>query len=79
MAEWTKFLLRKTVLSPPSDIYQQTKLEGERLAQAAIERGEPVTIVRPRRHIWPRGYAVSETILHDPQSPIQSCLGLAKP
>lgn len=31
----------------PSDIYQQTKLEGEKLAQAAIERGQPVTIVRP--------------------------------
>ena len=31
----------------PSDIYQLTKLEGEKLAQAAIERGEPVTIVRP--------------------------------
>lgn len=31
----------------PSDIYQLTKLEGEKLAQAAINRGEPVTIVRP--------------------------------
>ena len=31
----------------PSDIYQITKLEGEMLAQQAIERGEPVTIVRP--------------------------------
>ena len=31
----------------PSDIYQITKLEGEKLAQAAIARGEPVTVVRP--------------------------------
>lgn len=31
----------------PSDIYQVTKLEGEKLAQSAIARGEPVTIVRP--------------------------------
>lgn len=31
----------------PSDVYQVTKLEGEKLAQEAIQRGEPVTIVRP--------------------------------
>jgi nucleoside-diphosphate-sugar epimerase len=31
----------------PSDIYQITKLEGERLAQAAIASGQPVTVVRP--------------------------------
>ena len=31
----------------PDDIYQQTKLEGERAAAEAIERGQPVTIFRP--------------------------------
>lgn len=31
----------------PSDIYQTTKLAGEQLAQDAIQRGQPVTIVRP--------------------------------
>jgi len=31
----------------PSDVYQVTKLEGEKLAQEAIQRGDPVTIVRP--------------------------------
>lgn len=31
----------------PGDIYQVTKLEGERLAQAAIQDGQPVSIVRP--------------------------------
>lgn len=31
----------------PGDIYQVTKLEGEKLAQQAIARGEPVTIFRP--------------------------------
>jgi dihydroflavonol-4-reductase len=31
----------------PGDIYQTTKVEGEQLAQDAIERGQPVTIFRP--------------------------------
>lgn len=31
----------------PSDIYQITKLEGEKLAQQAIASGQPVSIVRP--------------------------------
>jgi dihydroflavonol-4-reductase len=31
----------------PGDIYQVTKLEGEKKAQAAIARGEPVVIFRP--------------------------------
>ena len=31
----------------PSDIYQMTKLEGEKLAQEAIRNGQPVSIVRP--------------------------------
>lgn len=31
----------------PGDIYQITKLEGEKLAQQAIERGQPISIVRP--------------------------------
>lgn len=31
----------------PGDIYQRTKLEGERLAQEAILQGDPVTVVRP--------------------------------
>jgi nucleoside-diphosphate-sugar epimerase len=31
----------------PGDIYQETKLEGENRAKMAIERGEPVSIVRP--------------------------------
>ena len=31
----------------PSDIYQVTKLEGEKLAQQAIQDGLPVSIVRP--------------------------------
>lgn len=31
----------------PSDIYQVTKLEGEKLAQQAMADGQPVTIVRP--------------------------------
>lgn len=31
----------------PSDVYQVTKLEGEKLAQAAIREGQPVSIVRP--------------------------------
>jgi dihydroflavonol-4-reductase len=31
----------------PGDHYQRTKLEGERLAQEAAKRGQPVTIVRP--------------------------------
>lgn len=31
----------------PSDVYQVTKLEGEKLAQKAIQDGQPVTIVRP--------------------------------
>lgn len=31
----------------PDDIYQETKLEAERAAAAAIERGQPVTIFRP--------------------------------
>lgn len=31
----------------PGDIYQVTKLEGEKKAQDAIARGEPVTIFRP--------------------------------
>ena len=31
----------------PSDVYQVTKLEGEKLAQQAIQDGQPVTIVRP--------------------------------
>lgn len=31
----------------PDDIYQQTKLEGELEARAAIERGQPVAIFRP--------------------------------
>ena len=31
----------------PGDIYQETKLEGELLAQAAIAAGQPVSIVRP--------------------------------
>jgi len=31
----------------PGDIYQETKLAGERIAQEAIKRGEPVSIVRP--------------------------------
>ncbi len=31
----------------PGDIYQRTKLEGERLAQTAIAEGQPVTIFRP--------------------------------
>lgn len=31
----------------PGDVYQNTKLEGERLARQAIERGQPVSIVRP--------------------------------
>lgn len=31
----------------PSDVYQITKLEGEKLAQQAIADGQPVTIVRP--------------------------------
>ncbi|HED54729.1 MAG TPA: NAD-dependent epimerase/dehydratase family protein, partial [Phycisphaerales bacterium] len=31
----------------PGDVYQRTKLEGELRAQAAIERGFPVTIARP--------------------------------
>lgn len=31
----------------PGDVYQESKLAGERMAQAAIERGEPVAIVRP--------------------------------
>ena len=34
-------------LFDPGDIYQITKLEGEKLAKSAIDRGEPVTIVRP--------------------------------
>jgi dihydroflavonol-4-reductase len=31
----------------PGDIYQETKLAGERLAQAAIADGQPISIVRP--------------------------------
>lgn len=31
----------------PGDIYQETKLEGELLAQAAMAEGQPVSIVRP--------------------------------
>lgn len=31
----------------PGDIYQRTKLEGERRAQAAIADGQPVTVIRP--------------------------------
>ncbi|MEL6497940.1 MAG: NAD-dependent epimerase/dehydratase family protein [Planctomycetota bacterium] len=31
----------------PADIYQQTKLEGELLAQEAIKNGQPVSIFRP--------------------------------
>lgn len=31
----------------PGDVYQRTKLEGERAAAAAAQRGQPVTIVRP--------------------------------
>jgi dihydroflavonol-4-reductase len=31
----------------PGDIYQESKLAGERVAQEAIKRGEPVSIVRP--------------------------------
>lgn len=31
----------------PGDVYQDTKLEGERLARQAIEKGQPVSIVRP--------------------------------
>lgn len=31
----------------PGDIYQETKLEGEKVAQAAMARGEPVSVVRP--------------------------------
>ncbi|MEM1072519.1 MAG: NAD-dependent epimerase/dehydratase family protein [Planctomycetota bacterium] len=31
----------------PADIYQQTKLEGELLAQEAIKKGQPVSIFRP--------------------------------
>jgi nucleoside-diphosphate-sugar epimerase len=31
----------------PADIYQQTKLEGELLAQDAIKKGQPISIVRP--------------------------------
>jgi len=31
----------------PSDVYQVTKLEGEKLAQQAIQEGQPVCIVRP--------------------------------
>ena len=38
----------------PGDLYQRTKLEGERLARAAAERGQPVTIVRPASVYGPR-------------------------
>jgi nucleoside-diphosphate-sugar epimerase len=31
----------------PSDVYQATKLEGEKLAQEAICNGQPVSIIRP--------------------------------
>lgn len=31
----------------PSDVYQTTKLEGEKLAQEAITLGQPVSVVRP--------------------------------
>ncbi len=31
----------------PGDIYQETKLAGEQLAQEAIARGEPITVFRP--------------------------------
>ena len=31
----------------PSDIYQITKLEGEKLASQAIQNGQPVSVVRP--------------------------------
>ncbi len=31
----------------PADIYQQTKLEGEQVAQEAIKQGQPVSIFRP--------------------------------
>jgi nucleoside-diphosphate-sugar epimerase len=37
----------ETYRAKPGDIYQQTKLEGELEARAAIERGQPVSIVRP--------------------------------
>lgn len=31
----------------PGDVYQQSKLEGERVALAALERGLPVSVIRP--------------------------------
>ncbi len=31
----------------PDDIYQLTKLEGEKRAQRAIQQGQPVTVIRP--------------------------------
>lgn len=31
----------------PGDIYQETKLAGEKIAQAAIQAGQPVAVVRP--------------------------------
>lgn len=37
----------ETYRTGPGDIYQETKLAGEKAAQAAIRRGQPVSIVRP--------------------------------
>ena len=38
----------------PGDIYQVTKVEGERIArEAAARTGLPVTIARPSGHLWP--------------------------
>ena len=47
----------------PGDIYQTTKLEGERLARETAARvGVPVTIVRPDGHLRTGGPAAAETV-----------------
>src|SRR5688572_20872586 len=38
----------------PGDVYQQTKLEGERIVQDSIARGLPATVVRPAAIYGPR-------------------------
>lgn len=37
----------ETAAFNPGDVYQESKLAGEKIAQAAMTRGEPVSIVRP--------------------------------
>ena len=56
----------------PGDHYQQSKLDGELLARKYFDEGRlPGTVVRPGRHPWTGGYALSQALSLDRERPLR--------